>query len=357
MYFTNLFFFLLLGFSLSNCNFCPNEKIIYPQKEWEFSEPQSQGVNEKNLESAMQYMDSICGEYGNSRSLVIKNGYVIWKGTDVESRQLVWSCTKSFMSTCFGLLWDDEKCSPETLAKQYFPKLNEYYPQVTLEHFLTFTSGYNHEANNPFEPTEPMYKPGEAFHYSSQSDALAMILTMIGQESLSDLFNRRIANNIGIKPDQMEWKSKVKINGITINGGAGMPESGVYINALAMARFGWLYCCNGNWDGQQLISKRYIKYASSPRVSPEVPSYLTDGWYTGLLPGNYGLNWWVNGQKPDGTQMWPHAPEGTFAAQGNKNNICFIIPSWNMVIVRLGGDVIIDTDLYDGVFERLGEVK
>jgi CubicO group peptidase (beta-lactamase class C family) len=180
---------------------------------------------------------------------------------------------------------------------------------------------------------------------------------MAGKEPLGELFNRRIAQKIGITSNQMEWKNSGKINGITVNGGAGMPENGVYISALAMARFGWLYCCNGNWDGQQLISNRYIDYATTPRVSPEVPSYLPDGWYTGLLPGNYGLNWWVNGRKPDGSQMWPHAPEGTFAAQGNKNNICFVVPAWNMVIVRLGGDEIINTDLYDGVFERLGTVK
>ncbi|RMD74370.1 MAG: hypothetical protein D6820_16830 [Lentisphaerae bacterium] len=51
--------------------------------------------------------------------------------------------------------------------------------------------------------------------------------------------------------------------------------------------------------------------------------------------------------------MWPHAPEGTFAAQGNKNNICLIIPAWKTVIVRLGQDKIINTDLYDGVFAIL----
>jgi CubicO group peptidase (beta-lactamase class C family) len=350
-----LILFALIVILIHGCNNSSEKKLVFPQTEWEVATPESQGISRENLDAAMAYLDSVCGEIGTSRSMVIKNGYVVWQGDDVESRHLVWSCTKSFLSTCLGLLWDDGKCTPETKAKKHFGKLEEDYPDVTIEHLATFTSGYDHEEGDPFEPAQPNYAPGEAFHYSRQSDVLAYVLTMAGEESLESLFERRVASVIGITPEQMEWKDNTEVNGITLNGGAGMPETGVYITAEAMARFGWLYCCNGNWNGQQVVSQKYIDYATSVRVSTDVPPYDQDAWYAGLIPGNYGLNWWVNGEKPDGTQMWPHAPEGTFAAQGNKNNICLIVPAWNMVIVRIGGDENIDTDLYDGVFERLAE--
>jgi CubicO group peptidase (beta-lactamase class C family) len=338
---------------LNGCESQPEEKIVFPQQNWQVAIPESQGIDKKNLDAAMAYLDSVCGETGTSRTMVIKNGYVIWQGNDIKSRHLVWSCTKSFMSTCLGLLWDDGICHPETKAKIHFDKLDAYYPDVTIEHLATFTSGYNHKEGDPFEPAQPDYAPGEAFHYSRQSDVLARVLTMAGKESLADLFERRVASVIGITAGQMEWKDYGMVNGIKLNGGAGMPESGVSITAEAMARFGWLYCCNGNWNGRQVVSRKYIDYATSPRVSSAVPPFDPKAWYAGLLSGNYGLNWWVNGEKPDGTQMWPHAPEGTFAAQGNKNNICLIVPAWKMVIVRIGGDNNIDTDLYDGVFKHL----
>jgi CubicO group peptidase (beta-lactamase class C family) len=349
----NLLLIAFLGVLIYGCNKSPDNVLVFPQKEWKIASPESQGIDKKNLDAAMAFLDSVCGEIGTSRSMVIKNGYVIWQGNDTKSRHLVWSSTKSFLSTCLGLLWDDGKCTPETKAKEYFDKLETYYPEVTIEHFATFTSGYSHKEGDVFEPVQPDYAPGEAFHYSRQSDVLARVLTMAGEEALESLFQRRVASVIGITPEQMDWKNTGKVNGITLNGGAGMPESGVYITAEAMARFGWLFCCNGNWDGRQVVSQKYIDYATSPKVSSDVPPHDSEAWYSGLLPGNYGLNWWVNGEKSDGTQMWPHAPEGTFAAQGNKNNICLIVPAWNMVIVRIGGDENINTDLYNGVFKHL----
>lgn len=55
-------------------------------------------------------------------------------------------------------------------------------------------------------------------------------------------------------------------------------------------------------------------------------------------PGEYGFNWWVNGVKPDGARKFPGAPPGTCCGAGHNNNYCFIIPEWNMAIVRLGLD-------------------
>jgi hypothetical protein len=54
--------------------------------------------------------------------------------------------------------------------------------------------------------------------------------------------------------------------------------------------------------------------------------------------GCYGCNWWRNGEKADGRRKWPDAPAGTFAAMGHNNNVCLVIPEWDMVIVRLGLD-------------------
>jgi hypothetical protein len=42
--------------------------------------------------------------------------------------------------------------------------------------------------------------------------------------------------------------------------------------------------------------------------------------------------------KADGLRLWPGAPPSTYAAAGFNNNRLFVIPDWQMVIVRLGQD-------------------
>ena len=326
---------------------------VFPRQEWQKATPESQGVDSKKLDAALQDVKAGCGTVGITQMVVVRNGYVIWQGEDANKKHHIWSCTKSFTSICLGLLWDDGKCSPSTLACQIFPELKKDYPTVTLEHLATFTSGYSGDKTDVLKPLAPAYQPGAAFCYSKETDLLAAILTRIAKEPLESLFMRRIGNEIGLTPEQFEWKSVGKLDGLTLNGGYGSPDTGVYCSALGLARMGWLFANGGNWNGKQLISRRYIEYACVPRVSVKVPPQDPKAFYVNL-PGAYGLNWWVNGMTVKGQLQWPSAPSSTFAAQGNQNNICFAVPDWQMTIVRGGGDKILTTN-YDGMFRLIKE--
>ena len=329
-------------------------RVVFPHTTWEVSTPEAQGMDSTHLDQAMAEIAAICGIDGNRQTMVIRNGYSIWQGDDVAHRHPAWSCTKSFMSTCLGLLWDDGKCAPETLAAQLYPALAADYPTITIEHLATFTSGYAHAEEHPGEPRTPMYQPGAAFHYSSQADFLAMVLTQAAGESLYELFMRRIGTPIGLNDQEFHWGVQPGENAIPCNGGAGYVVSGVDINALAMARFGWLFCQRGRWNDEQLISTRYIDYATAQRVPNSIPPFDPKAWYVSV-PGCYGLNWWMNGVAVTNKRLWPSIPSSSFAAQGNKNNICIIVPEWNLVLVRLGEDKIIDISLFDGPLRLLGE--
>ncbi len=331
------------------------QAVVFPNESWQTATPESQGIKQANLDKAIAEMKSFCGSNGVDEVVIVRNGYVIWSGPHADRQRLVWSCTKSFLSMCLGLLWDDGKLQPSDLACKYKPEMAEKYPTVTLEHLATFTSGYGAD-KTALDPGDPLYQPGKAFQYSAQSDLLASILTTIGGRSLEDLFFDRIGKTIGITRAQMDWGELTEQHGIAVNGGAGYQGSGVRITASALARFGWLMCNNGDWNGKRLLSEKYIAYATVPRTDKATPPYEKDGWYK-ELPGNYGLNWWTNGPRPSGTPHWPSAPAHTFAAQGNKNNNCLIVPDWKLVIVRMGGDDIVAMTLYDKVFALLDPTK
>ncbi len=327
------------------------DRMVFPGEAWAVATPESQGIASDRLDKALAHLREVCGEHGTDKVVIVRNGYVLWQGPKADEPFLVWSCTKSFLSTALGLLWDDGVVTPESRAALWLPQIAEHYPDVTLEHLATFTSGYAHE-NDPLKPAPPRYAPGEAFHYSKESDLLAAALTRAADQSLEALFFERIGEPIGITRKDMDWGEHTHRDGLAFNGGSGHPGGGVAINALAMARFGWLMAADGRWKDKQLISQRYLDYATAPRTATDLPPFKPDAWYVSL-PGNYGLNWWTNGPMPDGRRRWPHAPNHTFAAQGNRNNVCFVIPEWNMVIVRLGHDRIIDMAEYDEVFRLL----
>jgi len=46
---------------------------------------------------------------------------------------------------------------------------------------------------------------------------------------------------------------------------------------------------------------------------------------------------WVSGVKPNGERLWPGAPPRTFYANGLHNNVCIVVPEWNMVVTRTNG--------------------
>ena len=95
--------------------------------------------------------------------------------------------------------------------------------------------------------------------------------------------------------------------------------------------------------------------ATQPQVSASLPLWPDSG---ADGRGVYGFNWWLNGIKANGRRKWPGAPVGTYAASGYNNNDMFIIPEWNMVIVRLGLDQqqrAITDIVYSSFLEKVGQ--
>jgi len=326
---------------------CAHE-MVFPGSDWQHATPESEGVNSSRLTDAVEYFKAHSGRDGVRELIIVRNGRVIWLGDNVDKVHGVWSCTKSFTSTVLGLLIDEGKCTLETRAAEHLPELATHYPDVTLRHFTTMTSGYraigdeprgtyrHGPSRTPFDPSpEPLFSPpGSKFAYwDSAMNMFALVLTRIAGEPLEELFRRRIADPIQMNSSKWDWGDLATIDGIVINGGSGNSQKHMFISARDMARFGHLYLNAGRWNGQQLISRDWVRQATSVQVPATRPwQSRSEG------PGCYGFNWWTNGQIPEGQRKWPSAPAGTFAAEGHNNNRCFVVPEWNMVVVRLGLD-------------------
>ncbi|WP_277482504.1 serine hydrolase domain-containing protein [Catalinimonas alkaloidigena] len=292
------------------------EEIIFPGKDWVVASPESQGVNSSRLKEAIQFLEENSGFDGVKEVMIIRNGYLIWEGENVDKVHGVWSVTKSFTSTVLGLLIADGKASLNTLAKEVVPEMTENYPNLKLRHFTTMTSGYRAQGDEPrgnythgpsttpFLPSTPLFRPpGSKYAYwDSAMNQFAYILTKIAEEPLGDLLKRRLLDPIGVKPDQWHWGDFGEFGEYKINGGAGNNSNHIFISAREIARIGHLFLNQGNWDGKQLIPKEWVQQASSVQVPATLPLGHTGSGLQGS--GVYGFNWWVNGIQPNGERKW-----------------------------------------------------
>jgi CubicO group peptidase (beta-lactamase class C family) len=312
---------------------------------------------------ALSYLKSSVNYNGIDEVIIVRNGYVIYEGNNTSRAHGIASCTKTFTSTVLGLLIEDGRIKLDDYAFHYESLLNEKYAEVTYRHFATMTSGYSAVGKNrwdggitddwswtPYDPDEPLFAPGTAYAYWDEAQMMfGRVLTKILNRTMESYLKDKIGNHIGM---QFSWSAEGDIDGVPINNGC----TDVRINAKNLARWGWLFLNQGNWDGEQLINKDWVMNATTVQVPSSIPVADTDR--ANLVgPGCYGFNWWVNGEKADGTMKLPGAPKSSYFASGANNNRCFVIPEWNMVVVRMGTDGNIDNaDLVYGVFlEKLGE--
>jgi CubicO group peptidase (beta-lactamase class C family) len=93
-------------------------------------------------------------------------------------------------------------------------------------------------------------------------------------------------------------------------------SSYAWANTRDWAKFGLLYLNKGNWNGEQIFSEDWVKYTTTPTNSSQ---------------GVYGAQFWLN----VGGHM-PNVPKDTFFADGFQGQRVFIIPSKDLVIVRMG---------------------
>jgi len=320
---------------------------VFPGRDWVEATPELQGVNPARLSEAVAWLDTHSGPDGAKGLVIVRNGCLIWKGPEADAYRKIFSCTKVFTSTVLGLLLDDGKCRLDDHAIQFLPGLDDPYPayaNITLRHLASMSGGYSGIVRNAspeqpwgdpmgyLRPQVPRYESGTACAYHDHDVfLLGQILTRLAHQPLKEVFQRRIADPIGMK--KWDWGVVGTLdNGVELNNVAGTPAKnpGVETTALDLARLGHLYLNRGRWNRRQLLGASFVDQATTNQVPASRPHA------TGADPGgHYGLYWWTNGRERNGQPAWPAATPQTYAARGASANACFVVPEWNMVIVRL----------------------
>jgi CubicO group peptidase (beta-lactamase class C family) len=287
---------------------------------------------------------------------IIRHGWLVaeWyaHGAGPDTTFNIHSCTKSFTGTAYGLLFEDSRWGNPPgvdLDTPAYPHIPAGYPltdprkgSITLRHLLSMSSGIPGESigiygtqvdpgTNPFdaalgrfplngrENPQPLWadrlsaEPGTRWDYCDPAFAhLALAFQNLAGQEISQYMQAKVFDVIGMEKTAWDWMGLE--DGRT--GRHTMPFSGLHLTPREMARFGYLMLRGGVWQGQPVIAPGWIELATraSQPMNP-----------------NYGFTWWVNG-----AGLWPGVPRDAFAAMGFNTNLCCVIPSLDLVVVRLG---------------------
>jgi len=305
----------------------------YPTAQWRECSPKEAGMSDRYLKDLnneiVRLVESGVVIHG---ILIIRKGYVVAEQYysiyfDENTEHVIHSCTKSFTSALIGIAVSEGLITGiETRMVDFFPEydienLTDSKKEITLEHMLTMSSGLDwdeldypySDPNNThyqwrnsgdhiqFVLDRPMeYPPGEIQNYNS---GLSDLLSVIIQKTTgvrSDSFARtKIFKQIGI--EDFYWP--IDVQGFARGGG------GMRLKTRDMARFGFLYLKEGQWDGIQVIPIEWVNESQKKHQ----PFQHIGNYY-------YGYQFWVSSF-------------GMYAAVGYGGQWIMILPDYELVVV------------------------
>jgi len=275
---------------------------------------------------------------GGPAGVVVKNGYIVAQWGDVERVDMTFSVTKSYLSTMAGLAVDagviknvDDRVEHYVWDGTFE---GEHNAKITWEHLLTQSSdwsgmlfGMRDWADRPPRDggvddwkMRKMRAPGTTFEYNDvRVNVLAYSLLQIWRKPLPMILKEKIMDPIGASTT-WRWygyeNSFVNVDGIMMQSvsGGGHSGGGVFINTLDHARFGLLFARKGKWNGQQLLSEKWVEMVQQPSQAY----------------ANYGYMWWLN---QPGNRQWEGVPERVYYAAGFGGNLIVVDAEADLVIV------------------------
>jgi CubicO group peptidase (beta-lactamase class C family) len=273
--------------------------------------------------------------------LVVYDGRVVAEryapGITKETPLAGWSMSKSLTNALVGILVGQGRLQLDEPAP--VPEWTAVDPRqrITLENLLQMSSGLEFEEDyfdltadapmmlfNSFSASEYAARkrlrerPGTSWHYSSgTSNIVAGIIRQAVGGSLAEywsfprraLFDRVGMSSVVLEPDPS---------------GTFVGSSYSYAAARDWARIGLLYLNDGVWQGERILPEGWVNYSTTP--APQAPQ------------GNYGAHVWLNAGRPGNPEerRWANLPSDLFYFSGFEGQHVVVIPSRDLVAVRLG---------------------
>ena len=344
------------------CDFFTGPRNEYPipprtNDGWETVSLEDVGMEADSLLALMDLI-AITDDHMIHSILIVKDQKLVfeeyWPGVDLDPRTLspvardmdrgtlhyVASVSKSITSALVGIALDQGLIgsvhdSLFSYFLEYSHLKNEDNGNITLEHLLSFSSGYDwnehvYGFDDPrdshyqmFNTPDPMafllgrpsvFDPGGEFHYNSgDTNILGEIVRRTSSsQTLVEYANRYLFQPLSI--EAYDWVRLPLADELTFASG------GASLRPRDMAKLGALYLNGGVWNGQRIISMEWVN------VSTELTTPLV-GDHRAL----YGYNWWL------GRSQFRNRDIEYFRAAGWGGQDVYVFPELELIVVFTAG--------------------
>lgn len=248
-----------------------------------------------------------------------------------------WSMTKSVVNALVGIRLKQGKLDLDArLPRPDWQAESDPRAALTWRHLLQMNSGLQWKENytdpttdaprmlfleraaGAFAASRPLaHDPGSRMQYSSGTTNILCEALRAGFGDVAEWLrfpHRELFTKLGMRSATLEVDPS----------GTFVGSSFMLATARDWARFGLLFLHDGVCHGERILPEGFVAQSLTPAPS--------------AARGRYGLHWWLNvGDKdnPD-NRPYPTLPRDLFAANGFQGQRVVVIPSRQVIVVRLG---------------------
>jgi CubicO group peptidase (beta-lactamase class C family) len=236
------------------------------------------------------------------------------------------SMRKSLLSALYGIYVPLHHFDLDTpigsLGVDDDPPLTAEEKQATVRMLLEARSGVYHGyvAGTPGMregwPTRGSHSPGSYWFYNNwDSNALGSIFEKEFKTPIANAFDARIARRIAMQDFRVDdmYCLHAPADASTDFNKSIHPAYHFRTTARDLARFGYLFLRNGEWQGESVVPKAWVSESTHAHSQAKAGE-------------GYGYLWWV-----DGFDL----PEGSFSAQGALAKYVVVVPARDLVVAYL----------------------
>lgn len=294
----------------------------WPTGGWQTTTPEAQGIDSAALTDMFQAIQE--EGYSITSVAMVRHGYLVldayFAPFEPGQKHEMYSVTKSFTSALVGIalaegyLESVDQRVLDLFPDREFENLDIRKRGITLDDMLRMrtgldwneSGGYSYGENDLMQMIysendwvqylldRPMdVRPGLVFNYNSAvSHVLSVIVEDATGQTTFEYAQPRLFEPLGIS--NVRWETDPL--GHSIGGW------GLNLTPPDMAKFGFLYLHDGEWDGQQIVPAEWVQRSTKDPIA-----------------NTYGYQWWIG--------------DDSFSAQGLYGQRICVFPAYDLIVV------------------------